>query len=43
MPTPGRYRHEMRPLQLDLILVGRSRAVRLTASVTLGPVVSEVD
>ena len=25
----------MRPLQLDLILVGRSRAVRLTMSVTL--------
>jgi uncharacterized membrane protein YeaQ/YmgE (transglycosylase-associated protein family) len=34
---PDRYRHEMRPLPLDLILVGRSRAVRLTASVTRGP------
>lgn len=49
MPTPGRYRHEMRPLQLDLILVGRSRAVRLTMSVTLeakeqriGPVGSQL-
>ena len=41
MPTRP-TENEMRPL-LDLILVGRSRAVRLTASVTLGPVVSKVD
>lgn len=35
MPTPAATVMKMRPLQLDLILVGRSRAVRLTMSVTL--------
>jgi len=35
VPTPAATVMKMRPLQLDLILVGRSRAVRLTMSVTL--------